>query len=501
MPNSSLLREPATKDKTQAALWGGRCTKDDMIGDLLAKSGSADRQDYHAQWMAAAFALYGLMAVSLLAINVPPFQVTDETSHFQRAAQVAQGDIIGTRFSDVGANGSPQVTAGGPLDPALIEAITPFNSVAFYPEVRATRRLWAPDIHWSDKLALQSFPTVNYPPFFYVPSAIGVLVGREAGLSVVETLTVSRLLTGLTAVALGAMAIAIAGGAAAWIFTILTLPMSLSLIASASQDAMHLGCSALAGALLMRALRWPSARNGTLITGLTVMLGLVAMARPAYGALATLPLAIIKMPWRWRILATAAVAACVTIWWTIVAATTLTEIGADVGADAATQLARLRDDPLLAASAMWGALTQYWPAYSMSFIGQLGWLDTTLPISYHIAAKTMLGMAALTAMLEIRGERISVGSRLVIAAGLLLSVTGIFVLLYLSWTTPGRPIVEGVQGRYFLPLALAGTALLPALGHSRLASLHRPLLIMVVMFPVVSLAVVMRAIVLRYYLG
>ena len=470
-----------------------------MIGDLLANSGSP--RDYHARWMAAAFVLYGLMAVSLLAINVPPFQVTDETSHFQRAAQVAQGDIIGIRFSEAGANGSPQVTAGGALDPALIEAITPFNSLAFYPDERATRRLWAPDIHWSDKLSLQSFPTVNYQPFFYVPSAIGVLVGRAAGLSVVKTLTVSRLLTGLTAVALGTMAIAIAGGAAAWIFAILTLPMSLSLIASVSPDAMNLGCSALAGALLMRALRWPSARNGTLIVGFTVMLGLVAMARPAYGALAALPLAITKVPWRWRILSAAAIAACVTIWWTIVAAKTMTEVGADVGADAAAQLARLRDDPLLAARAVWGALTQHGPAYSRSFIGQLGWLDTPLPISYHIAAKTMLGVAALTAMLEIGGARIGVASRLVIAAGLLLAVAGIFALLYLTWTAPGRATVAGVQGRYFLPLALAGTALLPALGHSRLAGLHKPLLIMVVMFPVVSLAVVMHEIVLRYYLG
>jgi len=472
-----------------------------MIGHLIAKWGLPDCQDYQARWMAAAFTLYGLVAVSLLAINVPPFQIADEPAHFQRAAQVARGDIVGTRFSETGANGKLVVKAGGSLDPAILEATSPFASLAFHPEVRATRGLWASDIHWSDKLALQSFQTVNYPPFFYLPSAIGVLAGQKAGLSVVQTLTLSRLLTGFTTVILGAVAIAIAGGAAAWIFTILTLPMSLSLIASVSQDAMILGCSALAGALLMRVTRWPGARNGTLMAGLALMLSLVAMARPPYGALAVLPLAIRRAPWRPRFLAAAAVATCVTIWSAIVAGTTLTEVGGVVGANTATQLAMLRDDPLLGVSAVWGSLFQYWRGYAVSFIGQLGWLDTKLPVSYHLAAITMLGMAALNAVLQIKGERIGAGSRLVIAAGLLFSIIGIFSLLYVTWTAPGLHIVEGVSGRYFLSLALAGTSLLPAFGSSRLAIIHKPLWIIIVMFPIVSLAVVMRVVVLRYYLG
>jgi uncharacterized membrane protein len=84
--------------------------------------------------------------------------------------------------------------------------------------------------------------------------------------------------------------------------------------------------------------------------------------------------------------------------------------------------------------------------------------------------------------------------------GLFVSVAALFGSLYLIWTPLDHPIVEGAQGRYFLPIALAGVVLLPALGHARLARIQNWLLLIVLLFPVLSLTVMMRAIVLRYYL-
>ncbi|THD73147.1 MAG: DUF2142 domain-containing protein [Bradyrhizobium sp.] len=463
---------------------------------------NADRDDY-ARWIAAAFLLYGVLSTALLAIVMPPFQVPDEPAHFMRAAQIARGELIGMRFPTTAADGSPQMTAGGQLDSALVGTITPFTkSMPAHPEVRASRTMWEPAVRWSNDLALCAFPnSVIYPPFFYAPSAIGILAGRAAGLSIVHTLIVSRMLTGSAAVVLGAIAIAISGGAAAWIFAILTLPMSLSLIASVSSDALCLGCGAMAAALLMRCLRRWTEQSGKLLIALTAMLGLMAMSRPPYAALALLPLALTKAPWRWRIVSAVAVAACGTIWWAIAAATTFTGFGDIVDANPAEQLVRLQQDPLLAVRVIWTSLVQYGNSYGIEFVGQLGWLDTGLPIAYHKAARAMLGLAAVTAALGITGGRISVASRLLIVAGLLLSTVGIFLSMYLGWTKPGAAIVAGVQGRYFLPLAPAVAALLPALGTAGFRNLNRALLIVVVAFPVISLGVVMHAIVLRYYLG
>jgi uncharacterized membrane protein len=460
----------------------------------------ADRDK--ARWLAAAFVLYTLIGTTFLAINVPPFQVSDEPAHFLRAAQLADGNLIGIRFATTGQNGSSHITSGGLADPALIQAAEPFLKLTFHPELKAANADWAPNIRWSGTRIMWDFAnTVNNPPFFYLPSVIGILAGRKANLTVVQTLVVSRLLTSVTAIAVGAIAIAMAGGAAAWIFTILTLPMSLSQIASASHDALQFAFSALAGALLVRALRWPSVQDGKLLTGLALTLGLLVIARPPYGGLALLPLGLIGVRLLWRILAAVAVTACAAIWSAIAAAKTLTNFGDIAGADPSAQIALLAKNPLLAVTVIWTTLKVTWHGYFISFIGVLGWLDTPLPNAYYLAAAMMLGIAALASMLGMTGKRISCASLLAVAAGLVLSAAALFAIQYVTYTAPGHDVVNGVQGRYFIPLALAGTALLPALGDKRAARLHNLLLVLVVAFPVVSLAIVMRTVVLRYYLG
>jgi uncharacterized membrane protein len=450
--------------------------------------------------LAAAFILYGLVATAFLAINMPPFQNPDELNHFLRAVQVADGQLVATRFSTTGADGLPRVTAGGWVDPAVMTASAPFNALPFHPDKRATRANWDPRIYWSGERVMQGFPnTAVYPPLFYVPSAIGILAGRAAKITVVDTLTVSRVMTGMAAVAAGAAAILCAGGAAVWVFMILTLPMSLSLVASSSQDGLLLTVAALAGALSVRALRWPNESNWKLLAGLTVTLGLMAMARPPYGTLAVLLLVLPAVRLRWRILAAIAVAGCVAVWSGIVAPIALTSFRD--GADPAAQIAQLRGDPFLAIHVARETLLQYWRPYLIQFVGLLGWQDVTLPSGYHVAARVMLAVAALAAMLGLRGKRIGVGTFSIIAAGLAVSAIGVFSALYMTWTVPGYLTVEGIQGRYFLPLALAGTALIPAFGDPRLRQIHNILVAAVLTFPIVTLAYVMNAVVRRYYLG
>ena len=104
-------------------------------------------------------------------------------------------------------------------------------------------------------------------------------------------------------------------------------------------------------------------------------------------------------------------------------------------------------------------------------------------------------------MLGPRVSPIGICGRLVVTAGLLLSAVGLFAAEYVAWTAPGNPVVEGMEGRYFLPLALTGAAVLPALGGARVAQLRAALVLAVAAFPVVSIAVTMHAVVARYYLG
>ena len=454
-----------------------------------------------ARRLASAFVLYGLIATAFLAINMPPFQNPDEPAHFLRGAQIADGSLVGVRFSTTNANGLPYVTAGGWSDPELISAINQCSILASHPETRATRMTWATSEHWSRARVMGSFPnTAIYPPLFYTPSAIGILGGRNTRLSVVHTLIVSRVLTGVTAVTFGAIAIACAEAAAVWIFAILTLPMSLSLIASSSQDALLLACSALAGALWVRISRSPNGPHGLAQAALALALGLVAMARPPYVSLAILPLGLINTHWRSRLFVTLGAAALAATWSCVTAATALTNTGAFLGADPQAQLAALFNDPLLVVHVAWETLRHFWHAYLLGLIGILGWLDTILPGPYYPVAGAMMGVAATAAALGSKGERIGLKSRLVMGAGLLLSMIGVFAIQYLTWTVPGKAIVEGVQGRYFLPILLVGTGLIPILGGESCSRIRNILVMLVAIFPVISLAIVMHAVITRYYL-
>jgi uncharacterized membrane protein len=450
--------------------------------------------------MAAAFGLYGLVATAFLALNMPPFQNPDEHAHFLRAAQVAGGRLLGARFADDARPG--QVTAGGLVDPALLTASGPFNGLIFHPELRAVREDWAPRIAWSDERATMAFAnTAINPPVFYLPAAAGVGFGRWLHLTVVQTLVLSRVLTGLAAVAVGAAAIALSGRAAPWLFAVLTLPMSLSLLASTSPDALMLAGSALAGGLAVRLWDEAGPRRAWLLAAMAAALALVAMARGPYAGLALVPLAIPAIPLRARLIAAGAVAATAVAWSVLSALTTLTNFGAQVGADPAAQLALLAHNPLSAVPVLWRSVSEQWPAYIDIFVGTLGWLDTPLPAWYHRLAWLALAAGALAAMLGRSPAPAMPGRRLLVAAALLLSAVGLFAAQYITWTAPGFPTVQGVHGRYFLPLALAGAALLPSLGLGRLAFLRQGLAGAVLLFPLVSLAVVMRAVVLRYYLG
>lgn len=417
-----------------------------------------------------------------------------------RAAQIADGGLVGTRFAQILPDGRAVVTGGGLIDPALGKAAAPFNALMFHPELRAKQADWAPNVHWSGVRTFASFPTANYPPFFYLPSAAGILAGRVFGLSVVQTLYLSRVLTGLAAVAFGALAIALADGAAPWIFTILTLPMSLSLMASASQDALLIPCGALGGAMLARAIRRPVSSSGGLLAGLAITLSLVAMARPPLGALALLPLGLPRVSW-WRRTLTSLVVVIVTLAWARIAAvTSLSNFGAFVGANPAAQIELIRHQPLLAVKAI-GATMIVWKAYLAQFIGVLGWMDTFLPYSYYRVATVMLVVAAAAAMLGARSKSMTLGNCLPVAAGIGFAALGVFLAQYVTWTAPGHATVEGIEGRYFLAPALAGAALLPALGQIRTPRLKNALLALVWLFPIVSLGVTMRVLVLRYYLG
>jgi uncharacterized membrane protein len=451
---------------------------------------------WRSTFLACAFALYGLCAVAFLAINMPPFQNPDEVVHTLRAYQISEGGIVARRFTVGG-----QFEASGKVDPAIRQAAAGFSALRFHPNRKANRQDWMPKVFWTKERSLEPFPSsAIYPPQFYLPTAAAIWIGKISGLTVDHTLTLARLMVGATATIIGMIAIALADAAAPWIFALLTLPMSLSLMASDSQDGLLIASSALAIALYIQASRAPAAYRPKLLIALGLLLGMIFMARPPLAAASVLPLAIANTRWRWRVAAAAIPVVLVLAWSVLVAETSMVNFATPLGANPSRQIAYIVSHPLAIAHVFYRSLALEHQGLFAQFVGVLGWLDTTLPDWYYRMATWMLVAAVLACMFGAKGWRVGKFGYPLIALGLFGSIFGIFLIQYLSWTAPAAPIIAGVQGRYFLTVALTAAALLPAFG-SRWTRIGDCLTAIVAVFPIVSLAVVMHVVILRYYLG
>jgi hypothetical protein len=451
------------------------------------------------------FALIATLAALFLVWNVPPFMGPDEIDHFQRADLAAHGRMVGERLVVGG-----QLTSGGVIEPGIGASAVPFEGLAFHPERKANVAHYRQGggHGWAEAPLPQAFPgSAAYPPFFYLPAAEALFVGHWRGWSVVQTLYLARLFQALACILTGFAALVLAGRSRFVLYAVLTLPMSLALFASVNADGLLIAVTALGTAVLGRATAQRPLNVGELAVA-AICFAMVGMTKPPYAlfALALLAVPAERPAARWWAAGAALAAA---LGWTAftVAAVQTPFRPEGLQVDAGRQLALLLAHPTNVIEIAADTLGRNWRIYRSSVIGALGWADTFLPLQFYLAAWSVLVLAVLVAAPRRPAQQPAVfWSTLAIW----LAVFGaIHLALYVTWTPVGAAMVEGVAGRYFLPLgcflALAlegGPGLLPEEKPAgafvrRMAFAARAA---VLAFPLVGLALVERAVVVRYYL-
>ena len=448
-----------------------------------------------AALLAATFLLYGLIASGLMVVEVPPYQNPDEINHFLRAEQVSKGGWLSGRIA-------PGV-AGGMSDIGIARTAIPFNSMPFHPDVKATAAMYAATapIGWGEAIFVSSFQNTSlYPPTCYLPAAVAIRIGKAGHHSVVNTLYLARACTGICATLMASLAILIAGATATWLFAVLSLPMTLSLFTSVSQDGMLLALAALCASLLSKSLRERVEMATPPFIVLCLGLAAICMARPPY-----LPLALLLLlaPWKGRRhrIAAVAVIGLLAAGWSIAI---LRVVGVNVAPDPARidplrQIASLLHHAGTLREIARTTLTVNGDGYLEQVTGQLGWLDVQLPPWFEYLAWRILALAAACCVSGGRSwRRPRIAPAALILTAQLATVLAIFGIQYLLYSPVGSPIVDGVQGRYFLPPLLFGACLLGLADTTRRGWLAPPLGI-VAAFPIVSIGVMTRAVVLRYY--
>lgn len=420
---------------------------------------------YERPILIIAFLLAAIAACLFFVTAVPVGQAPDERAHALRADSLRRGVIVGIRWhagppamhqQSSGPTGGeakairvPLLQAGGLADPALVVALTPFADLP--PDARLTPALFdaARAAPWQGP-AIVDFPnTIQYPPTFYVGGALALAAAQGLGFGPYDAAAGMRLANAAQFVVLGGLALWLAVAGRLCLFVVLTLPMTLFVASSTSQDGIMIAAAALAAALVSRMWQVPALPVGRLAL-LALILGAVIMARPTNAPLALLlllPQA--GIAWRRRVAAFAAVTLA-TLCWSVLVTMPLAVPLRD-GVDAAAHVAQIRTAPGAVLGMLRTTLDANIADYFAQMVGRFGLLQILMPDWSLPAYLLPVAAAVIGDMIQ---PAAAPRTRLVAAVVIVLGGTGLIVIAqYLTWTPVGSAQIEGIQGRYFLPLA------------------------------------------------
>ena len=396
--------------------------------------------------------LLGLLGALPLVVLTPPFQVPDEHAHFLRIYQLSEFGIWGTKQDGLAGatlpislrevidqlHGKPTGGAEARLKPRPFSDITPVLAIPLQPDQRAFQEIAG---------------AAYYSPLAYIPQAVAMAAGRMAGAGPLMLLYLGRLANALASVAVLAAAVRLIPIGREAVTLAALLPMSLTLYASLSADGAVIACCFLFAALTLRwqirgSVRW----REIVVAG---MAGVIfCSVKPIYApllaaGLTAVPRSRTPVDVFLRMAGLILVVIGVTVAW-LLSTSSLVVLKIE-GADVARQVAYMSAHPLEFAGTMLRTYTQ-WPGfYYYSFVGVLGWLNLRLPFALYCLP--LIGLMLCWGTKRFREPRLdgwSAAWNLVLIGCCWVLVT---VALYLNWTPVGATLVDGVQGRYFLPFS------------------------------------------------
>ncbi len=481
--------------------------------------------------------LFVVLALPLgvfLAVSVPLGHVADEPGHLLRADGLLYGGIIGHREPITLPDGKQVIKPGMRADLALLSVvklpIRPMDPAP--PVVTAEMDRQTRAVTWDARPAFIDLGIIaGYMPLFYVPAALALGGAKLVGLAPYQAFIAARVANLLCFTAMGVVSLLAARRGRALMLLTLTVPMTLNLAASASQDGLLIACAVLAAALVTRAAATGASRpvsRAPCYWAAAACIAAVATAKPPYlpmAAMLLLPLPAAGQ-WRaeraelWRRLAVVVLVALPAFgWaWLNVHYASVAELRAPYEAgplwsgprpaifdrtDMAAQLGILLEVPTRFVTLPVMTILHD-ASIPPRFIGVLGWLNFPLPGALYRLWAAALAAAVIADCIGTKGTA-EPGARWLeppfLAGAAFLAVLTIYISQYLVWTDVGLDRVVGPQGRYFLPLVPLLALALPRLGVRGGASLRHALLLLPLAAAAADVLVLPRLIVRAYYLG
>lgn len=399
------------------------------------------------------FLAFGVLFGLTFLFATPPFGVPDEPVHYLKATAASQGRLFMKEE-----NGKLVLPLRG-SDAVFYDAFEPRRQLVGYENLPFTLRFLRSPANGPDKTETLSTIYNSYNPVEYLPAAVGVGVGNLLRLHPLLVFYLGRLFNLAFYLLCTFWAIRRLPYGNNILCLVALLPMTLQLAASFSADAVILAvlflytahCLALAASG-----RKLCPRDVARTAGLSAV---IALCKPVYLPACLLCLAV--PPVRYRTKARYFIAAGSVLFlsfgvWLGWMLATRRFIGMSNDMLTAAQIAQnvrfVRSRPILLPGMMARTMGAYAQFYLTTMIGgSLCWLNANL----NGALVNLLAIVLLAAALFRPGseKKNAAPWQKALFALIALSVTALMYLSeFITWTRPGNPLIDGIQGRYFLPV-------------------------------------------------
>ncbi|HHX84475.1 MAG TPA: DUF2142 domain-containing protein, partial [Actinomycetales bacterium] len=434
------------------------------------------------RWVGAPVVVFLLLAGffgAVFAWAAPPFWGHDEITQYGRAYQVSQGGWLPQEIPEDRVEGMRSWGGEVPLEVWQVMGLAFEDYETDLPEpapevdnpTAYPRLLDAPLT--GEKATVWFTNTSAYSPVPYLPQAASLALAEAVGGDTRALVYAPRIAGLLAYLAVGGLAVhALRGTRFAWVVvTVGLLPIAVFQAGTTTADTLTNALALLLSALLVKSLFLRRPLGAVETAALLGTMVALPLSKPTYVLLPLLALLVPagvtalagRGPW-WRISSVAALAVGLGGFaaWTSVSGETTEGMGYMRSPEQyetvrpGDQMSGILADPL-------GFLYTFVESWAFrdllwfdQFFGELGFSYVKVPGATQIFAILALVLAVLGA------ERLlaRVLPTAATAAVVVLTTGMIFGTLYLSFSPVDFYIIDGVQGRYFVPLAVLGLAVL-----------------------------------------
>ena len=405
------------------------------------------------------FASLFLLAGVFFVFVTPPFQNPDEPMHFYRSYQLAKSNL----FSESNSNNE----YGGQI-PLAMRSLVVDSGIEHYSDPSYKFHLSVHKLlsyrYGGEKVFVHFPSTAIYSPVAYVPSIVAHQVTALVHAPMLVALYLARIFSLLVVLLAFLFALKYSPLGRYIFFAVGLLPMTIASAASVSADAMTLAISVVFTAAVLRIslhdkkmyVKWL-----ILISFLALCVGLVKQAQIALLPLLILPILINKhyrnkRAYIW-IAVTLLVSLVVFFLWYSKVSSIILNTNPLIQPDLQRAFIIVNPFEFILVPFLNTYFTSYPSRFIIDLFGNFGWLTTPMPALFVlISAFTLYFSIGLRGSGDIALKHYSTRTKLilrVLLVGLFVATTTVIsIALYIYWTPYKLPYIEGIQGRYFIPI-------------------------------------------------